>query len=242
MFSGERLVRFTAVSQFQDQFNSGDREWVEFTNPGSLPERHSIDTIADEAYRMEPNSVVGTYPHYGPDTRDADIPTLSLISSKLGNPVFSLEMYVPKSGYTWLFIDAEFWMQYWQENVSHFEYGAPWVFEISTTNYVRPVGEWIVTSLLSYTRHANILARHLVRVLQPTMVDLTVAIRCGTATPKGQVMFASFRCEFMITSQRFKAIEPGVKLREDDEVCAVNDESGHVEDFDNSHEEPFVLV
>lgn len=217
-----------------------ERQWLEFTNPGSIPDRQSIEWDATTQNVLQPDQSASLYPNYRPATVNHDIPSFDMTSYKLSNPVFSFECYVPKRGKAWLFVDVEFWMQYWQENTAPFVYNEPWVLSFSPSNYVQVIGEWSIFRAVQDNYHAQMVGKLLLNFVKATNIDFTVAIRCGTATPKGQVMFASARCEVAVSTAKYRAITDSALF--EDEVCAANDESGEVEDLDNPTIEPFVLV
>lgn len=144
---------------------------------------------------------------------------LSLVQPRLDNPIFTLDLFAPQGrGQFLVSLDLDLSMYYWQENQTPFVFNDSWDIEVSPTDWVTPVGDWIVSKVSTSPYHARFLGS-IILYAKAALKPFTVraGIRCGTSTAKGQWMISSFRCESYFGAGRLAL--PGVLQAQD---CAGN--------------------
>lgn len=164
------------------------------------------------------------------------LPSLTFSSDLVESPILTVSIQSPKRGPVWIGVDWELQMYYWQENQAPFVYSKPWELTLPVSKVVRPLSDWIISKFNQGEYHAHFVGRLLTWVNEASRdFDLSLQFRCGTATPKGQWLISTVRCESIITTARL-SLPPSVEaeVREfegSDRVVQLGDCAGQDDDF-----------
>lgn len=187
------VVRLWKDVQAQEQ-----RQWEQQTDPGWFQPDRSV------VYAAKGKSVVTPGEHYaysdfrtfGKPVENKIVPRIKMPTPLLDSALMSLTIQSPQAGPVWLTLDAEMSLYYWTKNVAPFDWSQPWELELDSSKVIQPVGDWVFSRLDSSTFHARIIGQIAARVFRAlTDFNVRFAFRCGTATPKGQWLITSIRCE-----------------------------------------------
>lgn len=221
------VARHQTLKLYKDEQDQGVRMWQVQEWPGfdtfgksefqsNVGVAHLLPGGGTYNVTLKPSPFMELEPH-----AIQSMPVATLDSSFLEVAITS-----PSIGPHILTADIQLNMYYWQQNQAPFVYGDTWNLELPSSSVVDALSEWFISKLATSdysARMVGALAIKIKKALTPYKVRLV--FRCGTSTPKGQWMLASFRCESVLT--RGKLALPAALTAEEEArvVCAGTEDS-----------------